>query len=275
MDDTDDLATRIAAYPVPAGQVVCWWLGGSGFVLKSSSGTQVYIDPYLSDSVQAIFGQGRAFPTPIAPDQARPDVLIVTHWHEDHLDPGTIPLIARHSPRCRFVMPPTAMSRALGWGVARDRVQPLSAGESLTIEGVGIAHVPARHESGIPGWEVPDAMGVIITMAGVRIYHTGDTEYDGRLRGLRTEPPDVMMVCINGTGGNMNPHEAALLAWHIEAGTVIPMHHLLWANMGDAATRDPALLADTYARLGGRGTVIAPQVGTPLILTHISTSHFS
>jgi hypothetical protein len=44
------------------------------------------------------------------------------------------------------------------------------------------------------------------------------------------------------------------------------MHHLLWANMGDAATRDPALLADTYARLGGRGTVIAPQLATPILL---------
>src|SRR6185437_13451709 len=96
MDDRDDLAAQIAAYPVPPGQAACWWLGGSGFVLKSPGGTQVYIDPYLSDSVQAIFGQGRAFPTPIAPEQARPDVLIVTHWHEDHLDPGTIPLIARH-----------------------------------------------------------------------------------------------------------------------------------------------------------------------------------
>jgi L-ascorbate metabolism protein UlaG (beta-lactamase superfamily) len=56
------------------------------------------------------------------------------------------------------------------------------------------------------------------------------------------------------------------LGWHIGAGTVIPMHHLLWANMGDAATRDPALLADTYARLGGRGTVITPQLATPIVL---------
>ncbi|HVC82604.1 MAG TPA: MBL fold metallo-hydrolase [Chloroflexota bacterium] len=262
MDVMADLAARVAAYPVPAGQVACWWLGGSGFVLKNPGGTQVYIDPYLSDSVQAIFGQGRAFPAPIAPEQARPDVLIVTHWHEDHLDPGTIPLIARHSPRCQFVMPPTAMSRALGWGVGRERIQPLTAGESLTLEGIQITHVPARHESGIPGWEVPDAMGVLITMEGIRIYHTGDTEYDGRLRRLQAEPPDVMMVCINGTGGNMNPHEAALLAWQINAGTVIPMHHLLWANMGDAATRDPARLADTYARLGGRGALIIPHVAT-------------
>lgn len=266
MDDQDDLAVRIAAYPVQAAQIACWWLGGSGFVLKSPSGYQVVIDPYLSDSVQAIFGQGRAFPPPIAPDRIQPDIVIVTHWHEDHLDPGTIPVIARHAPGCQFVMPPTALSRALGWGVARDRIQPLIAGGSLLVEGIAIAHVPARHEAGIPGWEVPDAMGVLITMEGLRIYHTGDTEYDGRLRGLGADPPDVLMVCVNGTGGNMNPHEAALLAWQIDAGTVIPMHHLLWAGAEEAATRDPALLADTYARLGGRGTVIVPSLATPILL---------
>jgi L-ascorbate 6-phosphate lactonase len=210
MDDETTLAARIAETEVAPGQVICWWLGGSGFVLKSPTGAQVYIDPYLSHSVNAIFGQARAFPSPIAPEAARPDVLIATHWHEDHLDPGTIPVLARSSGHTQLVMPPTAMSRALGWGVPRDRVSPLVPGGSLTVAGVTITHVPARHESGIAGWEVPDAMGVLVSIGDVRIYHTGDTEYDGRLRGVKGQAPDVMMVCINGTGGNMNAHEGRL-----------------------------------------------------------------
>src|SRR5437868_5812465 len=113
-DEEANLVTRIADHNVPGGHLVAWWLGGSGFVLKTPGGTQVYLDPYLSDSVNAIFGQGRAFPAPIAPEDARPAVVITSHWHEDHLDPGTIPVIAQHSPSTRFVMPPTAMSRALG-----------------------------------------------------------------------------------------------------------------------------------------------------------------
>jgi L-ascorbate metabolism protein UlaG (beta-lactamase superfamily) len=227
----------------------------------------VYIDPYLSDSVRAIFGQGRAVETPIPPEDARPDVVICTHWHEDHLDPGTIPVIARHSPRTQFVMAPTAMSRALGWGVPRDRIRPLTSGESITIGDVTIAHTPARHEAGIAGWEVPDAMGVLLTFGNLRVYHTGDTEYDGRLRRLQDQAPDVMMVCINGAGGNMNAHEAALLAWQIGAPTVIPMHHLLWAGTTlDDAAAAAATLAKTYGNLGGRGTVIAPDVGVPIVL---------
>jgi L-ascorbate metabolism protein UlaG (beta-lactamase superfamily) len=262
-----DLAGLIAAREVRDLSVTCWWLGGSGFVLKSPAGTQVYIDPYLSDSVNAIFGQGRAFDAPISPEDARPDIVICTHWHEDHLDPGTIPAIARHSHGTQFVMPPTAMSRALGWGVPRDRVRPLESGGALTIGDVTITHMPARHDAGIAGWEVPDAMGVIVTIGGVRVYHTGDTEYVGRLRQLQAQPPDVMMVCVNGAGGNMNAHEAALLAWQIDAATVIPMHHFLWTGTSiDAANEQAAALASTYERLGGSGTVILPELAAPIVL---------
>ena len=104
---------------------------------------------------------------------------------------------------------------------------------------------------GIPGWEVPDAIGLLIEAEGLRIYHTGDTEYDLRLRSLaydKDRPIDVMMTVINGAGGNMNAHEAALLAWHIRPKILIPMHHILWKDFsgGEQATLDPNLLADTY-----------------------------
>ena len=48
---------------------MAWWLGGSGVVLKTPAGTQVYIDPYLSDCVRDIFGIARAFPPPITPEK--------------------------------------------------------------------------------------------------------------------------------------------------------------------------------------------------------------
>ncbi|MCL4545800.1 MAG: MBL fold metallo-hydrolase [Chloroflexi bacterium] len=257
-----DLAQRIAKHDVPAGQVAAWWLGGSGFVFKTTAGTQVYVDPYLSDAANAIFGLARGFPAPMRAEEARPDVVISTHWHEDHLDPQAIPLIARHSPATRFIMPPSAMARALSWGVPRERILPLSLGQSLAIADVTIVHVPARHDAGIAGWEVPDAMGVILETPGLQIYHTGDTEYDLRLRALKSHRLDVVIACINGAGGNMDAHEAALLAWQLGARTVMPMHHYLWAGnqAGEGATLDPGLFAATYRKLGGAGQVITPRV---------------
>ena len=80
----------------------------------------------------------------------------------------------------------------------RDRVTALTAGQSLTVGDVKVTAVPARHEAGIPGWEAPDAMGVVLEAEGLRIYHSGDTEYDVRLRGLKREGFDVVIACILG-----------------------------------------------------------------------------
>ncbi len=257
------LADRIAACRVPDGQLGAWWIGGSGFIFKTAQGRQIWIDPYLSNSVFDIFGVKRAFPAPITVEEAEPDVVISTHWHEDHLDPGSIPGLARRRPQATFVMPPSTFSRALGLGVPRSQIAPLSHGQSVSLAGAAINAVPARHEAGIPGWEVPDAMGVILEIDELRIYHTGDTEYDTRLRRLRAKPFTLATFCINGVSGNMNAHEAALLAWHLDVKTVIPHHHLIWDKEATdpEETLDPRLFEATYRRLGGSAGVILPVVG--------------
>ncbi|MBI3960719.1 MAG: MBL fold metallo-hydrolase [Chloroflexi bacterium] len=259
------LAQIIAKTSVRPGSVMAWWLGGTGFVFKTSTGTQVYVDPYFSNCVARIFGVERTGPPPIPVEEAAPDLVVATHWHEDHLDPEGLPILARRS-QCRFLGPPSCRSRLLGWLVPAERVTALSAGESHTFRDVRIIAVAARHLAGIPGWETPDAIGLLIETEGLRIYHTGDTEYDLRLRALaydKERPIDAMLTVINGVGGNMNAHEAALLAWQISPRTLIPMHHILWKDFtgGAQATLDPALLADTYHRLGGTGQVAALAVG--------------
>ena len=265
------LAERMAQQVVPAGTVVAWWLGGSGFIFKTPGDAQIVIDPYLSDSAEAIFGAGnkRAFPPPIPAEEVRADAVISSHWHEDHLDPGAIPVIAQHSPTTQFIMPPSATARVVTWGVPRDRVVALTVGQSRQVGEVTVTAVPARHEAGIPGWEVPDALGIILETEGLTIYHTGDTDYDARLRMLKGRGIDVFIGCINGVTGNMNAHEAALLAWQLGASTVMPMHHLLWAGNpgGPEATLDPALFEQTYRKLGGSGRVVLPQVGDAIHLT--------
>ena len=265
------LAQTIDAAQVPTGQVRAWWLGGTGFVFKTAVGTQLYVAPYFSNCVAAIFGVERAFPAPISAEEARPDLLIATHWHEDHLDPEGLPIITRHS-QAQFLGPPSCVSRLLGWGVPRDRVAGLRVGESHAFRDVTITAVAARHVAGLPGWETDDAIGLLLDFGGLRVYHSGDTEYDLRLRALaynNTRPIDVCLLVINGVGGNMNAHEAALLAWQLGARTVVPMHHLLWKEFsgGEQATLDPQLLVETYRRLGGGGTVRALQVGEGMLLS--------
>ena len=262
------LMNEIAAKQVNEGEVAAWWLGGSGFVFKNAEGKTACIDPYLSDSVKAMHNQGRAFPAPIAPEDLRVDVIISTHWHEDHLDPGTIPLVAKHSPHTQFVMPPSSMSRAISWGVERSRITTLLELETVEIAGIEIEATPARHDAGIPGWAAPDAIGIVLHIGGKTIYHCGDSEYDVRLRLLKKRAFDVGIFCINGATGNMDAHEAALLAWQLRAKTVLPMHHILWdvdPSNGEA-TLDPNLFANTYKNLGGTARVILPEIGAEMQL---------
>jgi L-ascorbate metabolism protein UlaG (beta-lactamase superfamily) len=141
--------------------------------------------------------------------------------------------------------------------------QQLNCGEFM------IRHTPARHDAGVPGWEVPDAMGVILEVQNLRIYISGDTEYDTRLRALKSAKLDVAILCINGVSGNMDAHEAALLAWQLKVKTLIPMHHHLWDSNPLDATLDPKLMTDTYQRLGGKGRVIIPQLGGEIVLNSI------
>jgi L-ascorbate 6-phosphate lactonase len=262
------LAARIADRKIPQGQIVAWWLGGSGFIFKTPSGTRVCIDPYLSNSAEPIFGIGRGFPTPITPEELNADVVICTHTHEDHLDPGCIPQIAHANVNTQFIMPPSAFARAVGWGIHKSRITTFVAGSQKEVAGVHISHTPARHDAGFPGWETPDAMGVYIKAEGLTIYQTGDTEYDIRLRLLRDKSPDVAIVCINGAGGNMDAHEAALLCWEIRAKIVIPMHHILWDRKlgNESPTLDPQLFVDTYHKLGGKARVMLPTIGGELVL---------
>jgi len=259
------MASTIAKIDVRPGNVMAWWLGGTGFVFKTAAGTQIYVDPYFSNCVASIFGVERAFPPPIAAEDARPDLVIATHWHEDHLDPEGIPIVAKHS-TAHFMGPPSCVSRMVGWGVPRERVMDITLGQTHAFKDVKITAVAARHNAGVPGWETQDAIGLVFDFDGLRVYHSGDTEYDLRLRALafdKQAPIHACMLVINGAGGNMNAHEAALLAWQLGARVVIPMHHVLWKDFtgGEQATLDPHLLVDTYGRLGGTGDVKIIEVG--------------
>jgi L-ascorbate 6-phosphate lactonase len=265
----ESLSETVRRREVPPGCVVAWWLGGAGFIFKTPAGQQLHIDPYLSNVVEDIFGQARAFPPPLSAEEARPDLVICSHWHEDHLDPGAIPVLARNNPSAKLLMPPSAMARAVSWGVPRRQITPVKAGQTLRIGDVGITAIAARHNAGLEGWEVVDALCFILEIEGTKIFFSGDTEYDTSLRRLRTAGIDVAFLCMNGVGGNMNAHEAAFLGWQMGVRTLVPMHHYLWKDAGggsDEATLDPKLVERTYRNLGGKGRVIAPTVAGEIVL---------
>src|SRR5690348_9927532 len=123
-----DLMERVKETRVPAGQVHMYWLYQAGFIFKTSRGTVIIVDPYLSDSVRRLYGGRRAVPAPIQAERVQADAILITHWHEDHLDSDSIVPLSEASDAI-FIGPPSCTLRITGRGIGRQRVHPLGRGE--------------------------------------------------------------------------------------------------------------------------------------------------
>ena len=113
---TASLEEQISTLPVPPGSAALVWLGQASFLLKSPEGVIVMIDPYLTDWAETQWGMKRVIPAPIDPDVLQPDLLLISHWHEDHLDAPLIKQWAAAGPSGDFVGPLTCTARATAWG---------------------------------------------------------------------------------------------------------------------------------------------------------------
>jgi L-ascorbate 6-phosphate lactonase len=242
------------------------WLGQSGYAVRAPTGEICWIDPYLSDYVEEELGVPRVVASPADPNVDHVDAVVITHWHQDHLDPPTCRAIAKTNPAAVFVGPPSCVGRLAGWGVPRDHIVELGRGEEATVGPFVVRGTFARHD--VAGWLAEDAIALVVDVAGIRIFHTGDTEYDARCLEAKAHGPfDVGIFVTNGSGGNMNAREAALMAHELEPSVAVPSHYGMWApeNYGPTATLDPQIFVDYCARLGGPPTLVLEHgVPTPL-----------
>ena len=79
---------------VEQGELAVCWLGQAGFVVKSSMGKMLTIDPYLTDCGWKIRGFKRISALLVDPAEFSPDYYIATHIHFDHFDYDAIPVPA-------------------------------------------------------------------------------------------------------------------------------------------------------------------------------------
>jgi L-ascorbate 6-phosphate lactonase len=221
-----------------SGTVAVWWLGQSGFLLKSAEAV-VLIDAYLSEHLTRKY-EGTSKPhvrmtrAPIrGADLSGIDVVLASHKHSDHLDPGTVPDVLSGSPEAILVLPASLIEHAEGLGVPRERLAGLVAGGRFERPGVSVRAVPSAHE----GLDT-DALGrhlylgFVIELGGLRFYHSGDSlAYEGLDSEIGPEPLDVMFLPVNGrdpargVAGNMTAEEAVALAGRVRPRFVVPHHY--------------------------------------------------
>ncbi|MBI6545225.1 MAG: metal-dependent hydrolase [Cyanobacteria bacterium NC_groundwater_1444_Ag_S-0.65um_54_12] len=197
-------------------QLEVTWLGHAAFLLLTPGGKRVLIDPWVMSN-------------PVCPTAYQEiksvDLLLVTHGHFDHI--GDAVSIARQTqaPIVSVFETSLWLSRK---GV--DNAVGMNKGGTLSIQGIQVKMVDAKHSCGIQdGEEIiygGEAAGFILTLEdGLKLYHAGDTALfeDMALYGERYRP-DIVCLPI-GDRYTMGHGDAAYAVELIKPRWVIPMHH--------------------------------------------------
>ena len=253
----EGLAERLRA-PRTTG-VTLYWLGQAGFVVDAC-GYRVLIDPYLSDTLATKYAETpypheRMMAAPLSVgDLGRVDLVLVTHHHTDHMDPGTLAPLAQLHPELTFVVPRAALAQARERiGVAEDRIRPLDAGDTIEpLPGVLVRAVRAAHET----LERDEAghhrfLGYGLSVDGVTLLHSGDTiPFEGQREEIAGVGADLALLPVNGRSdelrqagfaGNLTIDEAIALCRACGIGALIAHHYGMFAfNSADAGAIDEA-----------------------------------
>jgi len=247
------LVRDIDAAQTDEGRAAFWWLGQHSFVLKLA-GKVLYIDPYLQP------GAARQTPPLFTPEQVtNADCVLCTHDHGDHIDPFALAGIFRASPEALFIAPRPHRRRMLEIGIPEARLRLLNDGEEISVDGISVTAVKAKHEF---FHEQPDGfpfLGYVICADGLCCYHSGDSlVYEGLLTTLRRWKLDAAFLPINGrdaqryrTGciGNMTYQEAVDLAGELEVGLAVPSHWDMFASNSEDPQKFVDYLAAKYPQV--------------------------
>jgi len=169
------------------------WLGHASFRIDGSKAV-VYIDPWkLKSAVPA-------------------DVICITHSHYDHLSEEDVAKISK--PTTVIIGPPDCKG---GFGAAFKTIAP---GEIHVIGDVRVEAVPAYNTDKDFHPKKNNWVGFIVTVDGVRVYHTGDTDEIPEMGNLRV---DVALVPVGGTY-TMTVNQAAEAVKKIKPQVAVPMH---------------------------------------------------
>jgi L-ascorbate 6-phosphate lactonase len=231
----EQLIKEIDETRVPYGMLAVWFLGQVSVVVKGGSKV-IYIDPYLANSPY------RRYEPPLRPEEAtNADYVLITHDHIDHLDPDTIPVMARAGGHTVYVAPGYCLEALAGYGIPPERRIHAKTNEWRELPGFRYKPIPAAHEE----LEYDPALdhrfvGYVLELNGVTFYHAGDTIiYPGLIDAVKAERVDLALLPINGRDpfrlarniqGNMNFREAAEFAVATGIDTVIPAHYDMFAG---------------------------------------------
>lgn len=217
----------------------------SAFQITTDAGKKILIDPFLDENPTS----------PVKSKDVDADFIILTHGHGDHI--GDSFSIAK---RCGslFICCNELANYCSSKGF---KAHNMHIGGSHSFEFGRVKFTIAHHGSMTPdNYYAGEASGVILSIDGKNLYHTGDTGlfYDMKLIGEMT-PLDYMLLPIgdNFTMGITDAVKAVELA---NPKTAIPMHY----NTFPVIQSDPEEFKKRVEILGKK--VIVLKFGQEILL---------
>jgi L-ascorbate metabolism protein UlaG (beta-lactamase superfamily) len=188
------------------GMVQFEWLGHDSFRI-SIQGKIIYTDPYILDE-----------------NPYRADLILVTHDHRDHCHVDNIQKLMK--PDTVVVAPPNCVTK-LSFA-SQKQLKLIEPEQSITVHNLPIKSVDAYNINKFRSPNVPyhppnTGYGYIFTVAGVKIYLAGDTDFIPEMKELANEHIDVALIPVGGKY-TMDAQEAADAVRIIKPKVVIPMH---------------------------------------------------
>jgi L-ascorbate metabolism protein UlaG (beta-lactamase superfamily) len=206
--------------------------GHACFSIRTSK-ANLLIDPFLSGNPQA----------DVRPDQVKPDYILVTHAHGDHLG-DALPIAKRTGATV----------------ISNNEIHNYLSKQGAKTHGmhIGGAHVfpfgkvkltIAHHGSAFPDGSYGGApCGFLLWLDGKVFYHAGDTAltYDMKLYG--EEGIDVAMLPI-GDNFTLGPEDAVKAVGFLQPKTAVLMHYNTFQVIAqDAVAVAQAIASQTAAR---------------------------
>jgi len=154
----------------------------------------IYVDPYK-----------------VADEQA--DLILITHDHQDHLDPDSI--LKLRKPTTKIIVPEALKEKITG------DVKTLKSGETYKTSEIKITAIPAYNLSISNHLKEKGYLGFVIDILGKRIYQSGDTNKIPEMTALK----DIDIALIHIAGPGITSEEMASAVKEFKPKIVVPIHY--------------------------------------------------
>ena len=219
------------------------WIGHAT-VLINFFGKYILTDPILFEAAGIyiegyILGPRRAsLPALMLDEIPKPDVVLISHAHMDHMDYKTLKALTEKFPNeldCILAYNTKDVIEDLKW----KSLNEVDWDERLSLSGINFKGVEVKHF----GWRYPgekDRSGgffedgrsynaFIIERHGKKIHFGGDTTFTDKLKKQRNESVDIAIMPIGAYKPwrkyHCTPEEALVMAnYHLGAKYFIPVH---------------------------------------------------